>query len=311
MKYLFSSAVFLFSSFVFAAPDQAFYSGVYEPPTFDAVTSSALNPNTIRVTQWNVYAFNKMKYDNWSCAQANVAQEKFCRTLQASDIVLLQENRSEHPSARASADAYLGMNNRHLSFAPYAVNKDQRNRDLIFMSFDEKAEKGLIERESSNYGSATFSSVEPMSTTVRMTENPDQIYELYMPLIATTYPLQGGSDRLLVVHFHNASIVGSVTQLDLLNKAERLIEAHRGPVLFAGDFNTWTTDKLNNVYALAQRQEMSKIYFDSPYETPLGQRQVDHAFIRGLGLHKDSLQGHRSVTGLSDHMAVSYELGVL
>ncbi len=311
MKFILSAAVIFFSGLVFAAPDSAFYSGVYEAPALAIVTPKALNPQSIRVTQWNVYAYNKMKYDNWSCQRATGDQVSFCQTVQNSDLILLQENRSENPSARVAADATLGLQNKHLSFAPYAVNKDQRNRDLLFMSFDEKAEKGLVERESSNYGSATFSSIVPETTVVRMTENPDQVYELYMPLIATTYPLEGRVDRLLVVHFHNASIVGSATQKDLLDKAEHLIEAHRGPVLFAGDFNTWTADKLNNVYALAQRQGMSKVYFDSPYETPLGQRQVDHAFIRGLGLHMGSLKGHRSMAQLSDHMAVSYELSAL
>lgn len=298
------------SNLVFAAADSAFYTGVYEAPSAPRL-NSGLYPHSILVTQWNVYAFNNMKYNNWSCNQAVGDQAGFCAVLKSSDLILLQENRSETALARVAGDAILNLHTMHLSFAPFAVNKDQRNRDLLFMSFDEKAEKGLIDREAANYGSATFSVVAPQTTVVRMTENPDPIYELYMPLIATTYDLRGRSDRLLVIHFHNASMVDSVTQQDLLNKAEVLIAAHQGPVLFAGDFNTWTAAKLNNVYQLANRQGMSKIYFNSPYETPLGQQQMDHAFIRGLALHKESLMGHRSMTGLSDHMAVSYRLSVL
>ena len=297
----------LVSNLVFANPDPAFYQGIVESPTSFAASTQQLNPNFIQVVQWNVYEYNDLVNSPAGC----FIETNFCNLLRSSDLLLLQESKSFSGPIRALGDRYLNMNTKYLVFAPYAVNKDEHNRDLLFMSFDEKARRGLIEQEQDHYGSALYSSVQPELTEVRMSENPDQVFEVYMPLIAATYPLSGRSDKLLVINFHNRAMVDASEQLDLLYKAEKIIAGHPGPVLFAGDFNTWTENKVHNVYDLARRQGLLKIHFDSLFDSPFGPRQLDHAFVRGISVVPQSLRVHEATQNFSDHKAISYSLTVL
>ena len=67
-----------------------------------------------------------------------------------------------------------------------------------------------------------------------------------------------------------------------------------GPAIFAGDFNSWTTDHLNAVSELLYSVGFHRA-FSWPY--PGGDRELDHAFLRGMKL----LQGSTFETE-ADHL---------
>ena len=168
---MFSILCSLIISAASAAVDSAFYHGIYEGPSLQASPRFALSSNSIRVVQWNVHMFHEIKRQNWDChnMSANTEWQSLCDQIAQSDIFLMQESRDSH--WREDADRFLAVENKHLSFAPYAINKGslgQDFRDYLFISFDEKAERGLVEREPTYWGSATYSAVYPETTQVRM-----------------------------------------------------------------------------------------------------------------------------------------------
>ena len=298
---------FLFSNGAFAL-DQALVEGIYAPPA-QAGAARSLRPASIKVLQWNVHMYETAAEERWTCASAQLDDLDLCIALADSDLALIQEAR--HAGAwRDRSDAVLGLHEKHLAFAPYAVDVSGRSQENYFVPLREKLERGLIVRDSSRTGSATFSSVPPLSAAVKLSQNADNFWPYYMPVIATTYALAGRAERLLVVHIHNLAGVGSDRQLELLDEAERLIAAHSGPVIFGGDFNSATREKMENLSRLARRQGLAEIPYHSPFPSPFGDRQLDHTYTRGLYLVAGSVRVFENSNRLSDHRAVVFELAV-
>lgn len=294
----------LFSGSAFAI-DPAFVHGIYSPPIFSG-SERSLDPLAIRIVQWNVHMYDTAKGARWNCSVAKGEDSELCLAFSVSDIALIEEATYAN-DWRDRSDAVLGLQDKHLAFAPYAVDGNPNNREY-YTPLDRKLERGLLVRDPEHNGSATFSRVPPLSSTVKLSQNSDNFWPFYMPVLATTYALKGRAERLLVVHMHNLAGVGSDRQLELLDEAEKLIAAHTGPVVFAGDFNSATTEKMQNLYWLAERQGLAEVRYNSPFPTPFGNRQLDHTFVRGLLLVDKSTRVFGNSNRLSDHFAIAYEL---
>lgn len=275
-----------------------FTRGVYAPPTQTAPIRQ-LNPEHIRVLQWNVHMFQNFK------SLRGIILDR----IKASDLLLVQEARHTDSSWRDRADHFLSLGAWHLAFAPYAMDNGKLDSLSLFWPFPEKLEGGFIQLDSHGDGIGTFSTVFPQSLQVKMSNNGDNIFLTYMPVLATLYRLEGRSEPLMVVHIHNLSSTGHGRQRELLDQAEALMAAHHGPLIFAGDFNSWTDNKLRNIERLANRQGLTKIQFDSPYQTIFGPRQLDHAFVRHMKLK--SVEVLTETRSYSDHPGVFYELEAL
>ena len=78
--------------------------------------------------------------------------------------------------------------------------------------------------------------------------------------VAATYRLPGGEELLAVnVHmlaFETNKMPGYVRQLEQM---EEYMSAHDGPILLAGDFNTWGTKRLDLVLAFAERLDLTEV----------------------------------------------------
>jgi endonuclease/exonuclease/phosphatase (EEP) superfamily protein YafD len=82
----------------------------------------------------------------------------------------------------------------------------------------------------------------------------------------------------LVVSTHalNFTFLGPYED-QLLDIADR-INRHRGPVIWAGDFNTWNGGRWDTLYELASTLGLQAVHFDEDYRMMV----LDHVFIRGL-----------------------------
>jgi endonuclease/exonuclease/phosphatase (EEP) superfamily protein YafD len=68
-------------------------------------------------------------------------------------------------------------------------------------------------------------------------------------------------------------------QFDAL--AEALAE-HRGPLILAGDFNTWTNERASVVRDVAERLHLTEVPFAVDRRSVFFGHQLDHIFVRGL-----------------------------
>jgi len=149
--------------------------------------------------------------------------------------------------------------------------------------------------------------------------------EFREPFIATPkvaliaeYPLAvaGSTARsvtLLTVNIHSLNFVSTAQFAAQLTQVEAAISHHLGPVIFAGDFNTWRAERMDWLEACMARLGLSRVIFDEDSDRQLKRflrsDPLDHVFYRGLSLlpEKTRVIG---TANTSDHkpMVVSFRI---
>lgn len=144
-------------------------------------------------------------------------------------------------------------------------------------------------------GVGTFSHAAPQSYCATATKEP--WIQLPKVGIATTYPLLNGQS-LLVVNLHLVNFEWKPTNYQQqLNSAFQLIAAHQGPIILAGDFNTWNSRRLKLVETLAKNYQFEITNFTPDVRLHFMGNPLDHIFIKGLKVVEASTRK----TASSDH----------
>jgi len=125
--------------------------------------------------------------------------------------------------------------------------------------------------------------------------------------LVSYYKINGSDKRLLVANIHGINFTFGVTtyreQLDILYSA---IKQHRGPMIVAGDFNSWSDDRMNEVGDLVSKLSLSKIEYPVNNKTHLFGNAIDHVFYRQLELVSNKVWQVSS----SDHNPISVRFKV-
>nr|WP_255216419.1 endonuclease/exonuclease/phosphatase family protein [Pseudenhygromyxa sp. WMMC2535] len=227
--------------------------------------AAQLCPKTLRVLVWNVF---KGKRRSFGPRFGELARDR--------DLILAQELVFED-STRALLDAYEGEWATATSFR--------------------YARRGGV-------GTGLGTAARASSLRVRALQTLGREPFTRTPKLAlfTEYRLGPSPDKtLLVANVHAINFAGFENFRDQLRRIEAAVGEHRGPVLLAGDFNTWTTRRLRRLEELTRGLDLAPVEFaDDRRTTPL-----DHAFVREL----DVLDGRVHHGRASDHAALSFELG--
>ncbi len=125
--------------------------------------------------------------------------------------------------------------------------------------------------------------------------------------VVTWFPL-AGSDRLLAVanlHSINFALDRDAYEAQFAGIVETLAH-HQGPLIVAGDLNTWTDARASVLADVARRLRLTEIPFDAGRSRFFG-REVDHILVRGLAVESATAIAVRS----SDHNPVQAVLRVM
>ena len=127
-------------------------------------------------------------------------------------------------------------------------------------------------------------------------------------LLATSYALQGSETPLLVVNMH---AVNFVTLEKFGRQMRQMVEAigdHEGPVVLAGDFNTWNMARYKNLLALASDMGLNEVPLTRKGRLSHLNKHLDHVFYKGLALESaEVLVNIRS----SDHYPITAKFKIL
>ena len=110
---------------------------------------------------------------------------------------------------------------------------------------------------------------------------------LRIPKSATIswFALAGSTQTLAVVNVHainfSLSVTGYRAQFESLVGALR---NHSGPIIFAGDFNTWTDERLAVVRDATAALELTELTIADDRRTIFFGHQLDHLLVRGLDI---------------------------
>jgi endonuclease/exonuclease/phosphatase (EEP) superfamily protein YafD len=146
------------------------------------------------------------------------------------------------------------------------------------------------------YGVNTLSQVAPISVCGSTYKEP----WIWVPKtgIASTYPIIGSTDLLLLINLHGVNF--TITEQPL--KAQflpyfTLIAQHAGPIIFSGDFNTWSDIRLATIKQSLIQLGFSEVLFDDDKRLTIFDLAVDHIYFRGLKV----IEAKSLATDASDH----------
>lgn len=205
--------------------------------------SNELNPEDIELLVWNVA---KCRAPSWS--------QDFLKLAYGTDLVLLQEAylNAEAKSTWKKLDEmgwHMAVSFIDLSFVPTGVK--------------------------------TGSIVKPKSITYHKTQHTEPITNTPKMALATEYKLRGCEDTLLVVNIHGINFVFSFIFQKQIKQLEAVMKNHKGPIIFAGDFNTWNRRRLSAVHEMAKTLSLKEVPFGEGRKKAFN-FALDRVFVRGL-----------------------------
>jgi endonuclease/exonuclease/phosphatase (EEP) superfamily protein YafD len=101
--------------------------------------------------------------------------------------------------------------------------------------------------------------------------------------LVSRYPLAGTDRFLLVANVHLINFTFDTDRYrEQLRILERTISSHEGPLLLAGDLNTWSGGRMEVVEGLTSRLGLRGVEFAEEDLASFFGRPVDHVFTRGL-----------------------------
>jgi endonuclease/exonuclease/phosphatase (EEP) superfamily protein YafD len=249
-----------------------FFPDIYKDP--DALQIMGGTPvlefgNRVNLLVWNMY---KAYHNAW--------EADFRRLIEDKDLVLLQESilNTRHDPIFQTPDPF-----------EWVMAKSHRNLKTLAVT-----------------GVKTGSTVKSNAQNFLISPDLEPIFKTPKLLLATTYPVINSRKILLVINVHAINFVS----LKKYNRQiEQIIEAardHDGPVILAGDFNTWNSLRLRSLHDLAKKMELHEVPLERTTRMLHFNRHLDHVFYRGLEFQKAEVFAVRS----SDHYPITVEFSI-
>ncbi len=99
----------------------------------------------------------------------------------------------------------------------------------------------------------------------------------------TEYPIDGLDRRLLVINVHAVNFSVGLVDFETQVKAlEPLLSHHIGPLIVAGDFNTWSSNRSRSLNEFMAKHQLTPVSFAPDQRTLFWNLPLDHVYLRGL-----------------------------
>jgi endonuclease/exonuclease/phosphatase (EEP) superfamily protein YafD len=208
-------------------------------------SKKALDPGSIKILNWNVY---KGKKDGWP--------DDFNQLSRDMDIILIQEARLNGKGLDAFRVKGMGW---------YFAQSFSYQAESIFTT-----------------GIMTLSRACPISATYSRTRFKEPLTHTPKVSLLTEYSLKRTKKKLLVVNTHGINFVKSAAFESQMADLEKKIKGHQGPVIFAGDFNTWHKKRIFILTRIINRLKMKEAGFNPDKRSKRFGYFIDHVFYKGL-----------------------------
>ena len=155
-------------------------------------------------------------------------------------------------------------------------------------------------------GVLTAARVAPVASCTQRAVEP--LIRLPKSAVITWFRLAGRTQTLAVVNVHaiNFSLSLGAYRAQITALGETLA-SHRGPIIFAGDLNTWTDARTEAVREVAAKLGLTELSFAEDRRKLFFGKQLDHIYVRGL----ESIASSAIPVTSSDHNPVDATLRVM
>ncbi len=221
---------------------------------------SSFVPDTFGVLCWNVYKQNT-KHLRFQPFLQKLTQEKEI------DFLLLQE----------------------------ANFRDDKHFTLKNFAFDAAAN---LEFRGEFYGVLSASRVESKNAQAYLSEGRESLIGPHKSLLLSTYPFEDGS-TLLILNIHAINFRENKRYYRELERFLELMKHHKGPMIIAGDFNSWNKKRIQKLHEIREELDLSRVPFKQvdKVKSFMG-NHLDFIFYRGVELLNFSVHREHEI---SDH----------
>ncbi len=154
----------------------------------------------------------------------------------------------------------------------------------IFNGFEWNLGASFFYKKYANAATGTLVGSQVEASEVLVKHSPD-----YEPIVGTPksstfakYPISGKNVELLVVSVHGINFETTGAFRRQMNQIEKEITKHPGPVLLAGDFNTWNDSRTTFLNSLCVKLGLTEApYKNGDSRMSFGGYYLDHVFTRG------------------------------
>jgi endonuclease/exonuclease/phosphatase (EEP) superfamily protein YafD len=119
-------------------------------------------------------------------------------------------------------------------------------------------------------------------------------------ILATTHRLENDS-LLLVINIHGINFVPARDLARQLRQLTSTVKDHRGPIIFAGDFNTWSSAKIKLLNRIAREWGFKQAALENDDRWI----KFDHLLVKGCEISGARLE---TWSNSSDHYPITAEL---
>lgn len=136
-------------------------------------------------------------------------------------------------------------------------------------------------------GVATLSRYKAINKFAFLSNYSEPIIKTPKTALATHYKIKNTTQNLLVVNIHSLLLPRNSRYIDQLNEIQDLISSHSGPVIFAGDFNTWRKGRREALARLVSKLGLTPVEWTNDHRKLI----LDHAFVRDLEITNAKVLG--------------------
>ncbi len=173
--------------------------------------------------------------------------------------------------------------------------RDNKHFQLPYFSYDAAAN---LEFRKEFYGVLTASRTVSSRAQAYLSEGKESIIGPHKSLLLSDYSFEDGTP-LLILNVHAINFRENQHYGRELERFLNLVESYRGPMVLAGDFNSWSKKRMEKLYIIVQRLSLETVIFEKTGKVKsfMG-KNLDFVFYRGLELVEAEVMDEHK---LSDH----------
>lgn len=240
--------------------------------SFGETSQAEIKNESVRTLIWNI---KKTSMPNW--------QLEFMKLGRGNDLILVQE-------------AYR---NELFQFTLNFFNGFGWNLGASFL---------YLKDNENPTGTMIGAKVIPSLVVVKHSPDKEPLTGTPKAITFVKYPIQNKFQELLVVSVHAINFQTTEAFKRQMDQAAGIIKDHVGPVLFAGDFNTWNKARTTYLFNLIQKLGLSSVKFENDTDRlKFGKFYLDHSFVRSIAIKKAQVIKSNG----SDHQPLLMEFDIL
>ena len=155
-------------------------------------------------------------------------------------------------------------------------------------------------------GVLTASKVKPLESCGLRHAEP--LIRLPKTTLINRYQLSGTPKTLLVANIHGINFtLGKKAYNNQIKSLQDILHRHDGPLIVAGDFNSWNTGRNNIMTEMANGLELLQLTCQTTNRCTIFGSTVDHIFYRGL----EPVTHETHIVSTSDHNPITVQFRVV